>query len=53
MDDSFRNHPQHPLPPDAILERLDEAYINWLAYGSASAWDVLHLYPQLLNLWQR
>jgi hypothetical protein len=49
MDDSFSNHPRQPLPPDTILERLIEANIDQLAEGSASARDVLHLNPQLLN----
>ena len=47
--DSFGNHPRHPLPPNAILERLIEANVNWLTEGGASAWDMLHLYSQLMN----
>jgi hypothetical protein len=50
VDDSFGNHhPPHPLLPNTILERLIEAYVNWLTEEGASAWDVLHLYSQLLN----
>mgnify|MGYP006198499941 CR=1 FL=1 len=49
VDDSFGNHPRHPLPLNTILERLIEANVNWLTEGGASAWDVLHLYSQLLN----
>jgi hypothetical protein len=48
-DDSFGNHPRHPLPLNTILERLIEANVNWLTEGGASDWDVLHLYSQLLN----
>ena len=49
MNYSFGNHPRHPLPPDTIFEWLVKANIDRLAEGSTSAWDVLHLYSQLLN----
>ncbi len=32
-----------------IFEWLIKANIDWLVEGSASAWEMLHLYPQLLN----
>ncbi len=33
-----------------VLERLIEANVNMLTKGSASSWDVLDLYPKLLDL---
>jgi hypothetical protein len=57
VDNSFGNHPRHPLPLDMIFEWLIKANINRLAERSASAWDMFHLYSQFLYprpiMWQR
>ena len=49
MDNALGNHPVDSLPSHMILERFIKVNIDGLAEGSASAGDVLHLHPKLLD----